>query len=112
MSDQQETTATGIFGVQELITDLPNELSIYTNVTSIHVGPEEIVLRHGLVSVDAPQQARVTAKVYMSPGHAKRLSNLLASVLAQYEDNFGTIAITPEDMLTPEARKRLGIPEK
>jgi len=111
MSDQSGTAVTGIVGVQELITDLPSEMSIYTNVTSIHVGPEEIVLRHGLVSIDAPQQAKVIAKVYMSPGHAKRLSNLLASVLAQYEENFGTIAITPEDMLTPEARKRLGISE-
>jgi len=110
MSDQQATPVTGIIDIKELITDLPNEVTLYTNVTSVNVGPDEFVLRHGLVSIDSPHQAKIIAKVYMSPAHAKRLSNLLSSVIAQYEENFGTIATTPEEMLTPEVRRRLGIP--
>lgn len=96
MSDQIATRGRAAkIDAQEWVTDSTKEVTFYTNVASITGNSEEFVIRHGLVSVDATGQAKVRASVYMSAAHAKRLSNLLVSTIAQYEEMLGTISIDP-----------------
>ena len=114
MSDEPKVdfVVNGLIGVQPKIIDTPNDFVFYTNTAVTQVSAEEFVIQFGLINAADPEQSPSIARAYMTPAHAKRLLIVLSSVIERYEQNFGTIAANPDDLFTPEARKRLGLPEK
>ncbi|MCO5173724.1 MAG: DUF3467 domain-containing protein [Trueperaceae bacterium] len=67
---------------------------IYANAVSIAVGVYDIQLDF---AVEIDQKRTRTARVAMSPQHARSLQLLLERVLSDYEDNVGRIAL-PRDL--------------
>ncbi len=61
---------------------------VYANNMSVAHTREEFVLDFLLV---APPSGSVTARVIVSPGHAKRLVAALAENLRKYEETFGAV---------------------
>lgn len=114
MNDDQknEITITRHISVLPEIIDTPNDFVFYSNVTSVQVSPEEIVVQFGLIKPSNPARSASVARAYMTPSHAKRLMVLLAGMVEQYESAFGPIITNHEDRFTPEARKRLGVSEQ
>ena len=87
------------------------EPTVYVNVANIAMSPEEVVLRFGLMNPEMPAEAAPVIRIYMSPGHAKRLAAAFNVAVGQYEATFGAIK-EGVDLLTVEARQRLGMPSK
>ena len=94
------------------ITSSPNAPAFYTNIAGLAMGPEEVILNFGLTNPDNPNEAAEVVRIYMSPGHAKRLAIALQQYITQYESMFGIIVHDPSETLTPEGRKMVGLPEK
>ena len=65
----------------------------YANLVRISHTREEFIL--DFINFVPPQGA-VTARVMMSPGHAKRLIGALGRNLQLYEENFGDVHEAPE----------------
>ncbi len=73
--------------------DLPKDLkAVYANVAFINYTPAEIVLDFAQVLPRTPRGA-LTARVIMSPIHAKLLHAALGQNLANFERQFGEIRI-------------------
>jgi len=73
--------------------DLPKELkAVYANVAFINYTPAEMVLDFAQVLPRTPRGA-LTARVIMSPIHAKLLHAALGQNLANFERQFGEIRI-------------------
>lgn len=73
--------------------DLPKELKpVYANVAFINYTPAEMVLDFAQVLPRTPR-GTLTARVIMSPIHAKLLHAALAQNLANFERQFGEIRI-------------------
>lgn len=73
--------------------DLPKELkAVYANVAFINYTPAELVLDFAQVLPRTPR-GTLTARVIMSPIHAKLLQAALAQNIANYERQFGEIRI-------------------
>ncbi len=73
--------------------DLPKELkAVYANVAFINFTPAEMVLDFAQVLPRTPRGA-LTARVIMSPIHAKLLHAALGQNLANFERQFGEIRI-------------------
>ncbi len=86
-----------------------DESTFYTNVASLAISAEEVVIRFGLTDPNNPEAPNSLARVYMTPAHAKRLSNALIITINQYESNFGIIEANPDNLLTPEARNKIEV---
>lgn len=114
MSEEQkpEMMLKQLENAQPQIVTTPGDAVFYTNTAGVQISPEEIVLQFGLINRDNPSQSPSLARVFMSPGHAKRLLFLLNATIVQYESVFGVVAANPEDLITPDGRKKLGMPEK
>lgn len=84
----------------------------YANVCNITATPDEVFLHFGQKNTDNPGGAAHVAKVCLSLAHTKRLVTALARVIETYESTFGEVIADPAERLTPELRKRLGLPEK
>ena len=108
MSDQPDARLS--FTETKITTTSP-EPSIYANVNSVAISTEEIVVRYGLMNPENPAEAVGLVRVYMTPGHVKRLAKSLNDALGQYEALFGVIK-SPEELLTPEAREHLKVSKK
>ncbi len=108
MSDQPDAR---LSLTETKITPTPTEPSIYANVNSIAISSDEIVVRYGLMNPETPAVAQGLVRVYMTPGHVKRLAKSLNDALSQYEALFGVIK-SPEDLLTPEAHEHLKASQK
>lgn len=65
-------------------------LGVYSNSAQVQFQKEEFVLDFMLHNV--PPVAMLTSRVILSPGHAKRLANVLAEVVKRYEAQHGVIA--------------------
>ncbi len=78
----------------------PNETKIYVNIAGVSIGPEEVVIQFGLVNADNPLESPSTTRVYMSPGHAKRLAAAMKMAIDQYEVAFGQIKDPSESLTT------------
>lgn len=89
-----------------------NEPTFFVNVATVGASPEEFVIHFGLRDPGNPTETSGVITVFMTPGHAKRLTSGLVAGVKAYEANFGEIRENPEDMMTPEARKRVGLPQK
>ena len=73
--------------------DLPKELkAVYANVAFINFTPAEMVIDFAQVLPRTPRGA-LTARVIMSPIHAKLLHAALGQNLANFERQFGEIRI-------------------
>ncbi len=66
---------------------------VYSNNMSITHTREEFVLDFLMV---APPAGSVTARIILSPGHAKRVVSALAENLRKYEETYGTIRAAEE----------------
>lgn len=60
----------------------------YCNLLNVSFNKEEFVL--DFIKAFSPQ-AVMAARIITSPGHIKRINQLLTSVVKQYEDQNGTI---------------------
>lgn len=71
--------------------------SVYSNVTNVTGGREEIILLFGMNQAWQPSQAEVkvqlTDRLVLSPYAAKRLSILLSKTMAEYEKRFGALNV-------------------
>ena len=73
--------------------DLPKELkAVYANVAFINYTPAELVLDFAQVLPRTPR-GTLTARVIMSPIHAKLLHAALGQNLANFERQFGEIRL-------------------
>lgn len=75
----------------------------YANSIQVTVQSEEFVLDFLVTKGDMPYHL---ARIFVSPGHAKRLRDLLKRQIVKYEKAFGTIKTVPEDKATTKTRKR------
>ncbi len=89
-------------GQPRIVWDDTNMRSVYCNVSNVAGGREEIVLLFGMnQNWHAGQKdikVQLSDRIVMSPFAAKRLSLLLANVLADYEKRYGKL-----DLGTPAA---------
>jgi len=69
---------------------------VYANMAQIAHTKEEFVLDFMNIM---PPQGVMSARVYVSPAHAKRLAHALADNVKKYEEQFGKIDETAQ---TPE----------
>ena len=93
-----ETAAQAQAGAQtRIVWDDTNMRSVYSNVSNVAGGREEIVLLFGMNQAWHAGQKEVkvqlTDRIVLSPFAAKRLSNLLNNVLQDYEKRNGVLDI-------------------
>jgi len=76
--------------------------TIYTNAYRIHTAAEEVVIDLGFNMPNPNQQQgqqqllfKVTDRVIMSYGAAKRLTLSLTQLIKRYEQQFGEIPVSP-----------------
>lgn len=82
---------------KKIVIDMPKGLSaVYANVAFISHTPAEMVLDFAQVLPRTPR-GTVTARVIMSPMHAKMLQMALAQNIANYERQYGQINL-PQQM--------------
>jgi hypothetical protein len=92
--------------------DLPKELkAVYANVAFINFTPAEMVLDFAQVLPRTPRGA-LTARVIMSPIHAKLLHAALGQNLANFERQFGEIRIPTRTNLADDFFRFPGEEEK
>lgn len=67
----------------------------YANIMRVDTTKEEFILDFGTIN---PVQGNgsITARVFMNPGHAKRMIEVLQRVMAQYEGQHGQVAAAAE----------------
>lgn len=110
----QKTESTEMPTVKAMQTTFETEIEIpnlYVNAAQVSVSPEEVVVRLGLMNPESPDRAQGILRLFMTPAFAKRLSMALDITITKYEAAFGQIR-QAQDMLTPEARKSLGMDEQ
>jgi hypothetical protein len=85
-----------------IVWDDSNMRSVYSNVSNVAGGREEIVLLFGMNQAWHAGQKEVkiqlTDRIVLSPFAAKRLSILLNNVLKDYEGRYGTLEIGAPQM--------------
>jgi hypothetical protein len=92
------TAAQAQAGAQtRIVWDDTNMRSVYSNVSNVAGGREEIVLLFGMNQAWHAGQKEVkvqlTDRIVLSPFAAKRLSMLLNNVLQDYERRYGTLDV-------------------
>jgi hypothetical protein len=84
-------------GQPRIVWDDTNMRSVYSNVSNVAGGREEIVLLFGMNQAwHAGQKdikVQLTDRIVLSPFAAKRLSILLNNVLQDYEKRYGTLEV-------------------
>ena len=76
--------------------------TLYANAYRIHTAPEEVVVDLGFNMPDPNPQGgqqrllfKVTDRVIMSYGNAKRLAMSLSQLVKRYEQQFGELPLQP-----------------
>ena len=84
-------------GQTRIVWDDSNMRSVYSNVSNVAGGREEIVLLFGMNQAWHAGQKEVkiqlTDRIVLSPFAAKRLSILLNNVLKDYENRYGILEV-------------------
>ena len=84
-------------GQTRILWDDSNMRSVYSNVSNVAGGREEIVLLFGMNQAWHAGQKEVkiqlTDRIVLSPFAAKRLAILLNNVLKDYENRYGTLEV-------------------
>ena len=104
MADEQKPRARGAGGPTpqagaqpRIVWDDSSMRSVYSNVSNVAGGREEIVLLFGMNQAWHAGQKEVkvqlTDRIVLSPFAAKRLSILLNSVLQDYEKRYGVLEV-------------------
>lgn len=103
MADETTSTTTDQQGQQiQVMLDEREMRTVYANAYRIHTAPEEVVMDLGFNMPNPntppgqpPQQMlfRVTDRVIMSYGNAKRLSLSLQQLIKRFEQQFGEIPV-------------------
>ena len=95
---------------KQLNIELPEDVAegVYSNLALINHSPSEFVLDFIRMMPNVPQ-AKVKARIVLTPQHAKRLLNALADNVRKFEDNFGPIKdpkqpTIPMNFNTPKAQ--------
>jgi len=85
---------------QQLNIDVPPEMAdgVYANLAVITHSPAEFITDFVSMMPGVPQ-AKVRARVIMTPQHAKRLSRALQENIAKYESVHGTIKEISDPMM-------------
>ena len=85
---------------QQLNIDVPAEMAdgVYANLAVITHSPTEFITDFVSIMPGVPQ-AKVRARVIMTPQHAKRLSRALQENVAKYESMHGTIKEVTDPMM-------------
>ena len=64
----------------------------YSNYSNLSYSPEEFVMDFLFVQPTPPPGfGKLMSRVIMSPGHAKRLLDMLSDNIAEFEERFGEI---------------------
>ncbi len=102
---QDNTTQTGEQQQIQVMLDERDMRTVYANAYRIHTAPEEVIVDLGFNMPNPntqPGQAtqqqllfRVTDRVIMSYGNAKRLSLSLQQLVKRFEQQFGEIPSQP-----------------
>lgn len=102
MAEEKNTKGRGAAAQQagpqpRIVWDDSNMRSVYSNVSNVAGGREEIVLLFGMNQAWHAGQKEVkvqlTDRVVLSPFAAKRLSVLLNNVIQDYERRYGVLEI-------------------
>ena len=84
-------------GQTRIVWDDSNMRSVYSNVSNVAGGREEIVLLFGMNQAWHAGQKdikiQLTDRIVLSPFAAKRLSMLLNNVIQDYEKRYGTLDV-------------------
>ena len=85
---------------QQLNIDVPPEMAdgVYANLAVITHSPAEFITDFVSMMPGVPQ-AKVRARVIMTPQHAKRLSRALQENISKYESVHGTIKEISDPMM-------------
>ena len=85
---------------QQLNIDVPAEMAdgVYANLAVITHSPTEFITDFVSIMPGVPQ-AKVRARVIMTPQHAKRLTRALQENLAKYESVHGAIKEISDPMM-------------
>lgn len=70
----------------------------YTNSVEVLTSMYDVQLRIGVIE-EAGEEGlviRTTARVFMSPQHAKSLADVLTRNVREYEERFGTLSTGPD----------------
>ncbi|MBI4128857.1 MAG: DUF3467 domain-containing protein [Parcubacteria group bacterium] len=78
---------------QQMQVRVPEEISKgrYANIVRVSTTKEEFIFDFGAVH---PQDATgvISDRIFMNPAHVKRMIEMLARLMEQYEKNFGTVS--------------------
>lgn len=78
---------------RQITIDIPKGLqAVYANMTLISYTPAEMVLDFAQV-LPRPSRGTITARVIMSPMHAKMLYRALGQNIAKFEQQYGEIRL-------------------
>jgi hypothetical protein len=87
-----------VVGVREGSHGMPTDppQPVYANVVQMYLGPFDMVLDFGFRSPEELARGEeadheVVSRVAMSLSHAKSMLPLMAKIIADYEEKFGTI---------------------
>ena len=85
---------------QQLNIDVPVEIAggVYANLAVITHSPAEFIMDFASFMPGVPQ-AKVRARVIMTPQHAKRLAHALQENVAKYESGHGVISEISDPMM-------------
>jgi len=103
MADEQAPAAAAQGEQQiQVMLDERDMRTLYANAYRIHTAPEEVVVDLGFNMPDPNPQGgqqrllfKVTDRVIMSYGNAKRLSASLTQLVKRYEQQFGELPMQP-----------------
>jgi len=88
---------------RQLQVEMPADLdAVYSNFAILNHSPSEVIIDFARALPNMPK-IKVHARVLMTPTNAKALHKALGENLAKYEQRFGEIKITPEEL---EAHER------
>ncbi len=71
----------------------------YANIMRANTTPEEFILDFGTLNpIDG--QGLITSRIFMNPGHVKRMIEVLKNVMEIYEKQHGAVdaAVTPKEI--------------
>lgn len=87
---------------QQINIELKPEIArgTYSNLAIITHSSSEFIIDFVSMLPGIPKP-EVTSRIVMTPEHAKRLLNALQDNIAKYENQFGTINITPAPVIPP-----------
>jgi hypothetical protein len=93
MDEPEKTPEQPLQPQRQISIDIPKNLqAVYANMTLISYTPAEVVLDFAQV-FPRPARGTITARVIMSPMHAKMLFHALGQNITKFEQQYGEIRL-------------------